>query len=273
MRNNNLPVPLKYTIIYCFLLITVCFHGCKSKLEEKSKENDLAITEIPNNQDSWVKIFDGKTLNNWEGDPKYWHVENGSLIGEITPKTLLDRNSFITWQGTMPDNFELKLEYRVSEEGNSGINYRSEPVEGVPFALRGYQADLDGKQRYTGMNYEERKRTTIASRGEKVELTAVDVNPDSLQKHVSNNRWMFANVVEKLGNKDDLAKHIKNEDWNEYHLIINQNKLQHYVNGILMSEVIDNDPVNQSFSGKLGVQVHVGPPMKIEYKNIRIKSL
>lgn len=272
MQNNNLTISLKYTLYtLCFLIITIGFHGCKTKV--RSKENDMAITETLEKQDSWVEIFDGKTLNNWEGDPKYWRVENGILKGEITPETLLDRNSFIIYQGTMPDNFELKLEYRVSADGNSGINYRSELVEGVPFALRGYQADLDGKQRYTGMNYEERKRTTIASRGEKVELKAVEVNPDSLQKHVSNNRWMSANVVEQIGEKDALAKHIKNEDWNEYHLIINQNKLQHYVNGILMSEVIDNDPVNQSFRGKLGVQVHVGPPMTIEYKNIRIKAL
>lgn len=242
------------------------------KIERKTGKNDFAIADTTENQDSWVRIFDGKTLNNWEGDPKYWRVENGTLIGEITRRPFRSE-FFIIWQGTMPENFELKLEYRVSEDGNSGINYRSELVEGVPYALRGYQADLDGKQRYTGMNYEERKRTTIASRGEKVELKAVSVNPDSLQKHVSKNRWMSANVVEQIGNSDELASHIKNGDWNEYHLIINQNKLQHFVNGILMSEVIDNDPVNQSFSGKLGVQVHVGPPMTIEYKNIRIKAL
>src|SRR5690606_15122465 len=92
--------------------------------------------------------------------------------------TLLEQNSFLIWRGGKVQDFELKVEYRVSNEGNSGINYRSEEVQGdpnqyiggVPYALRGYQGDIDGQNRYSGMNYEERKRTTIASRGEKVIL-------------------------------------------------------------------------------------------------------
>src|SRR5262245_37813208 len=84
-------------------------------------------------------IFDGKTLNGWEGDPKYWRVENGCLVGEVTPETLLKQNSFIIWRGATRD-FELLAEYRISPKGNSGINYRSVRVPDVPFALAGYQA-------------------------------------------------------------------------------------------------------------------------------------
>ena len=69
-----------------------------------------------------------------------------------------------------------------------------------------------------------------------------------------------------------LAK-IKAEEWNTCHLIIKGNILQHYINGILMSEVTDNDTVNGKPAGLLGVQVHVGPPMKVEYRNIRLKQL
>ncbi|MBC7893626.1 MAG: DUF1080 domain-containing protein, partial [Sphingobacteriaceae bacterium] len=74
-------------------------------------------------QQGFVKIFDGKTLKNWEGDPTYWRVENGNLVGEITPATLLKTNSFIIWRGGEPGNFELKGEFNITTDGNSGINY------------------------------------------------------------------------------------------------------------------------------------------------------
>ena len=116
--------------------------------------------------DGFIPIFDGKSLNGWKGDPNYWRVENGNLVGEITPATLLKTNSFIIWQGGKPSDFELKLEFKISKAGNSGINYRSVQLTAVPNALKGYQADIDGNNRYTGQNYEERGRTTLAYRGE-----------------------------------------------------------------------------------------------------------
>ena len=87
-------------------------------------------------------IFDGKTLSGWEGDPTYWRVENGSLVGEITPATVIKSNTFIIWRGGRPKDFELKLDYRITPEGNSGINYRSavvpDPVTPAnKFAMRG----------------------------------------------------------------------------------------------------------------------------------------
>src|SRR5690606_34921215 len=97
--------------------------------------------------------------------------------------------------------------------------------------------------------------------------------PGSLRENVKNNAWQNREVVESLGDSDSLKTKIKGEDWNKIHLIVKGNKLQHYVNGILMSEVIDNDTINRSFSGRLGVQVHVGPPMKVEYRNILLKEL
>ena len=70
-------------------------------------------------------LFDGKTLNGWDGDPTYWRVENGNIVGEVTPANLLKRNSFLIWRGGTVGNFELVVEYRVSAKGHSGINYRS----------------------------------------------------------------------------------------------------------------------------------------------------
>ena len=230
------------------------------------------ITGNQSGENGFVEIFDGKTLNGWRGDPTYWRVEDGVLVGEVTPETLLDRNTFIIWEGDMPSDFELKVEFRISEGGNSGINYRSEEVKGVLYALRGYQADLNGGKNYTGSNYEERKRTTLAAQGEIVVIPTVE-NAGSLSQYISRNSWTAREVTGSLGTTEALRASIKEEDWNEYHLIVKGNHMKHLINDVLMSDVTDNDAINRRFDGLLGVQVHVGPPMKIEYRNFRIKKL
>ena len=224
-------------------------------------------------KDGFVQLFDGKTLNGWEGDANYWRVENGCLVGEITPDKVLKTNSFIIWKGGQPQDFELIAEYRITTGGNSGINYRSEKLTDPANALKGYQADIDGKNNYTGQNYEERGRTTLAYRGQKTVIDPLSKPGASLRDDVKNNAWTGLKVTESLGNIDSLKSHIKSEDWNEIHLIIKGNRLQHFVNGVLMSDVTDNDAANRKMKGLLGVQVHVGPPMKVEYRNIRLKQL
>jgi hypothetical protein len=139
--------------------------------------------------------------------------------------------------------------------------------------LKGYQADIDGKNNYTGQNYEERGRTTLAYRGQKTVIDPLAKPGATLRDDVKNNAWTGLKVTESLGNIDSLKSHIKSEDWNEVHLVIKGNRLQHFVNGVLMSDVTDNDAANRKMKGLLGVQVHVGPPMKVEYRNIRLKQL
>lgn len=228
---------------------------------------------VAQSKGKFVQLFDGKTLKGWKGDPTYWRVENGCLVGEIKPDKLLQTNSFIVWQGGEPADFELILEVRIASTGNSGINYRSYQLTDVPYALAGYQADIDGKNRYTGQNYEERGRTTLAYRGQKTEINPLEKPGATLRDDVKNNAWTGLKVTESLGNIDSLKTHIKSEDWNEVHLIIKGNRLQHFVNGVLMSDVTDNDTANRKMKGLIGVQVHVGPPMKVEFRNIRLKEL
>ncbi|MEX2232722.1 MAG: DUF1080 domain-containing protein [Cyclobacteriaceae bacterium] len=266
---NRMPhLSLELGVI--FLLMT---GACKNSTDS---QNDSPGTEQPaasdQQEDGFVQIFDGKTLDNWEGDTTYWSVSNESLVGQITPSTLLKTNSFIVWRGGTTGDFELKTEFRITENGNSGINYRSEELTDVPNALRGYQADIDGKNSYTGQNYEERGRTTLAYRGEKV-IINTQKNPDSLRANVKNNAWTMREVTASLGSKDSLRSLIKSNDWNTCHIIANGNRLQHFINGVLMSDVTDNDAVNRKLNGLLGVQVHVGPPMMVEYRNIRLKQL
>jgi len=224
-----------------------------------------------NKDKGYVQIFDGKTLNNWEGDPTYWRVENGNLVGEITPSTLLKRNSFIIYRGATPGDFEMTVEFRITKGGNSGVNYRSEELSDLKYALKGYQADIDGANHYTGQNYEERRRTTLAYRGEKATINPAPAGT-TMEDNVKRNAWQQRTITGSLGNSDSLASLIHYEDWNTCHIIAKGNRLMHYINGVLMSDVTDEDPANRKFSGLIGVQVHVGPPMKVEYRNIMLKQ-
>lgn len=260
--------------IFCQILVILLVLGnlfsCREKPTKTSEEQPVTHAS---EQMGFESIFDGTSLTNWEGDSTYWSVENGSIIGEITPETLLKANTFLIYKNELND-FELKTEFRISESGNSGVNYRSELLDTIPYALRGYQADIDGKHRYTGQNYEERKRTTLAYRGEQTIISTQENadDPASFRANLANNAWQSRTVAASLGNMDSLRTKIKN-DWNEAHLIIKGNRLLHYVNGVLMSDVTDNDSINRKASGFLGMQVHVGPPMKVEYRNIRLKKL
>ena len=215
---------------------------------------------LEGDEPGFVSMFNGKSLDGWQGDPKYWRVAGGVMIGEITPDTIIRSNTFIVWQGSTPEDFELKVDYRISKGGNSGINYRSvvvpDPVTpSNKFAMRGYQCDIDGENRYTGNNYEEKGRLFLAQRG--------DVT------HVTGTRIPI--VLSRVGDNQELAT-LLTEGWNSIHLIVRHNILIHNINGRLMSVTVDDDPA-RARTGLIGVQVHVGPPMRIEYRNWRIKPL
>ena len=215
---------------------------------------------IEGDEPGFVLISDRRGLGGWHGDPVYWRTENDSIIGEITPETIVKSNTFIVWEGSSPRDFELKLNYRITAGGNSGVNYRSaripDPVTpSNKYALRGYQCDLDGKKRYTGNNYEEKGRRFLAVRGQ--------------VSHVTGTRKPV--VLSTFGDPDALAEHIS-DGWNAVHIIARGPVMTHIINGQLMSVVIDDDAANRPLDGQIGVQVHVGPPMKVEYRNIRIKE-
>lgn len=223
------------------------------------KQNDRP-EPMTGDEPGFESIFDGKTLAGWEGNPTYWRAENGVLVGEITPATVIKSNTFIIWRNGRPKDFELKLDYRISADGNSGINYRSSviPDPVTPdnkFAMRGYQCDLDGRKRYPGNNYEEKGRLFLAVRGQ--------------MTHVVGGRPPV--LVSTIGNTDDLAR-LVTDDWNEVYLVVRGNVLTHIINGRVMSVVVDDDVPNRPVDGLIGVQVHVGPPMKVEYRNIRLRN-
>ena len=252
--------------------LSIFCYSCKdSSQATKPKTTPQQLEKV----NVFKPIFNGSSLEGWRGDSTYWRIEDSVLVGEVTNETILKRNSFIIYEKEQPSDFELKLEYRISELGNSGINYRSEIIDTIPFALIGYQSDIDGKNKYTGQNYEEKKRTTLAYMGEKVTIQTMpdSISPMNLRKNIKKNCWLTREGITSLGDLQKLKAVIKKGDWNEMHLVIKGNRMQHYLNGVVMSDITDLDTINRSLKGYIGVQVHTGPPMKVEYKNIRLKHL
>ena len=207
-------------------------------------------------------ILDGKTLDGWDCDPDFWTVKDEAIVGRSTQEHQPKQNTFCIWRGGHPANFELKAEYRLTgvNDGNSGIQYRSvELPEVAKWVMKGYQADIDLKQQYTGQVYEERGRGFLALRGQ------ISYIPDG--KH--------AGSVGSLGETGDLRKFIKDDDWNEIHIIARGNTLIQLINGHVMSIVIDDDPAHRKMEGEIGIQLHRLPKaaMKMETRHIRIKTL
>lgn len=260
---------VKFSVSFCgFIMLTIAFAVCSCN--SPVTENKNAEAQNATDSAGFVSIFDGSTLNGWEGDTAVWHVKDGAITGEVTAaSTPLKANTFLIWKDGKPGDFELTAEYQISPEGNSGIQYRSEAVEGVPFGLKGYQMDIDGANTYTGQNYEERARSIMAFRGQKVTLPPVT---DSISKLAKNNVWSVAVINDSLGNTDSLKAKI-NAGWNTCRIVAKGNHLQHYINDVLMCDVTDNDTTNRKETGLIGLQLHAGHIMKVSFKNIRLKEL
>ena len=116
---------------------------------------------------------------------------------------------------------------------------------------------MDGAQVYTGQWYEERGRGFLALRGQ---MSYVAPGKKSA--------WFGS-----LGDNAALKALIKTDDWNSLHLIARGNTLIQILNGQVMSVVIDDDVAGRKLEGLIGIQCHLGPPMKIEVRNIRIKDI
>lgn len=201
-------------------------------------------------------LFNGKDLAGWDGLPGYWTVEDGAITGRTfdDPKRKLTFNTFLVWKDGEVDDFELRFSYRIVG-GNSGVQYRSKLIDPAKFIVGGYQADIDSKDKYSALLYEERGRAILAERGTKVTL-----QKDGKTK-----------VTEKLGDPAELQKRIKKEQWNEYVVIAKGNRLEHYINGAKMTEFVDDDEKGRAFKGVLALQIHQGPPMLVQFANVRMK--
>jgi hypothetical protein len=200
-------------------------------------------------------IFDG-TLKDWDGDPNFWRVEGDAIVGETTPDKPLKMNTFLIWRGGKPKDFELKLEFRMNNT-NSGVQYRSVELPDVgQWVLKGYQADMDFVNTFTGMLYEERGRGILALRGQATQIETGGA----------------PRVIGQLMDGTALKGHININGWNSFHIIARGNQLTHILNGQVTAMFFDHDTANRSFEGLLGLQIHTGPPMKVEFRKIALKE-
>jgi hypothetical protein len=210
----------------------------------------------PDDNAGFESIFDGKTLHNWDGDPMFWRVENGAIVGESTAEKPVKVNTFVVWRGGTTKDFELRLEYRINST-NSGVQFRSAMMpERGRWAMKGYQADIDAENRYTGQIYEEQGRGFLAMRG-----LFTRIGEGGKPK-----------MLGSLGESDALKAFIRNNDWNQLHLAARGNVIVQTLNGHVTSALIDDDPKGRAMDGLLGMQIHVGPPMKVEFRNILFKK-
>jgi hypothetical protein len=203
-------------------------------------------------------------FQDWDGDPQFWRVENGVIVGESTPDKVVGPNTFLIWRGATPGDFELKVEIRMNST-NSGIQYRSRMISpnqgtqpdrpGHAWRLGGYQMDMDFANNYPGGLYEEGGRGFLAERG-----TITYIAADGTK-----------GMIGSLKTVDELKASFKPGDWNQFHLIARGNTLVHIVNGLVTAVCIDDDLKGRSMAGLIGFQLHSGAPMKLELRNLAIK--
>lgn len=208
-------------------------------------------------EEGFHSLFDGKTLNGWDGNPKFWTVEEGAITGRTTKENPTNGNTFIIYREGPVDDFELRLRFKIVG-GNSGIQYRS--ADKGNWVVGGYQADFESKDTYSGILYEERGRGILAQRGQLTRVFPGEPKPN-------------IEVVASVGESMDINQVIKKEDWNDYKIIANGNQFVHIINNRMTCQVIDEDQVRGAKSGILALQLHAGDPMTVQFKDIRIKPL
>ena len=201
-------------------------------------------------------------MKGWDGDPAFWHAADGALTGESSTANPVKQNTFVIWRGGAPKDFELKVEYRLSADQQrhpdsqraaaGGPGHRQVGDEGLPGRHRRrepvHRADL---------------------RGARARLSR-DARPGDLHRERLACRQIIGNLQQT---PDELKALIKTGDWNQVHLIARGSTITQILNGAVVSMVVDEDQKNRQLGGLLGFQMHVGPPMKVEFRNIWLKTL
>ena len=201
-------------------------------------------------------IFNGKDLTGWDGDPRFWSVKDGVIRGETSLSALAVSNTFLIWREGKLKDFEFRAKFRI-QNGNSGIQYRSKDLG--KWVVSGYQAEVENTQGKVGFLYEEKGRGYLAHVGEIVEMTA-----DGQRK-----------VVGALATKEELIRkgYYKEKDWNDYLIIAKGPHIEQHLNGFKTIDLTDNDEKRRALEGILALQIHAGPPMIVEFKDILLKNL
>lgn len=230
----------------------------------------------------FVRIFDGKTLHNWDGNPDVWRVEDGAIVGASTTEKPAG-NTFIVYHGTDAKDFDLKLEIKVEYGGGSGVQYRSStgmpppggtgdrgraggplaPPPQARWTLKGPQADFwypvnPVASSYTGQLYSQNTgRGILAWRGQ-----VVNSLPGKTPRLVGN-----------IGNRTELGHFVKTGGWNQYNIMVRGGTFIHILNGQLMAVLVDDDPASSNnVRGLFGLQIE-GYPSKVSFRDLWLKKI
>jgi len=248
---------MKRLILFCTLFLLIVL-GAETSAAGPEEAGSL--------EPGFVSIFNGKDLSGWDGDPRLWSVKDGVIRGQTTEENPARGNTFCVWRDGKVKDFILKIKFRI-ENGNSGVQYRSKEFD--KWRISGYQAEVTNSPGSVGFLYHERGRGSLVTVGDFV------IIDDQGNK----------NVVGKVADLDNLKKaaYHKENDWNEYTIIARGNHILQYLNGYPTVELIDNDRVTNpddpkdskgaALEGLLALQIHAGPPMVVEFKDIRIMHL
>jgi hypothetical protein len=201
-------------------------------------------------------LFDGTTLNGWEGDPQYWRVDGGAIVGEIPAGQSLDHNTWLVWRGGELHDFELRIKVKLTglPAANSGIQFRCQ-VDSINH-VSGYQADLDQGATWLGRIYDEHGRALLVERGSRVHIAA-----DGTRK------------VETFAPAQQYAVLFRENDWNDYRIVAVGDHVAVFVNGTLFSELRDEQSGEQDLRGQLAFQLHSGPQTRVEFREIALSTL
>ena len=223
--------------------------------------------------EGYVSIFDGQTLAGWDGNPKFWRVEDGAIVGESTPERP-SGNSYIAYRRLEAKDFTAKFEIKVQGTGGSGLQYRSRtglpwlasipdnvtafngPVN-LEWMMTGPQADFWPSRVYTGQFYSENTPMRIlAWRGQVVEGFGAKSK----------------RLMGTIGDRQALGQVVKAEDWNQYTVIARGGTFLHILNGQLMAVMIDDDPASSNNQpGQFGIEIEA--TTRVSVRNIWVKKL
>ena len=209
--------------------------------------------------DGFVSIFDGRTLDGWHAVPQEcaadWTVRDGTIVGHGSA----DRLAYLVWKEEHLTDFELTLRYRLPNEGNTGVEIRSQPDPTGKRPFEGYHADLGhvgiGPHILGAWDFHFAKRKEYpCNRG-----TRLVIDPDGKPRSST------------IRGAITLAE-IRRHEWNDVRIIARGNHFQFFINGKPASEFTDNAKHGRLDHGSIGLQIH-DKGMTVEFKDIRLKQL
>ena len=243
-----------------------------------------------NDHQGWQQIFDGKTLNGWEGIAGHWSVEDGAIVGKSSDENPAGTTNLI-WRGGEPANFRIRFEFKLEGTGaNGGFQYRGKNAplparvmdparlaamtpemkarmekaaelnkKNADWSMLGYQADFDAANRFTGQLYDAGStRGIVAWRGD-----VVAAEPDGKLAKLAS-----------LGTAEELKAFIKPlGEWNQMEVIADGNTMIHILNGHVMAVVVDADPKSAATKGVIAFELEGPGTVKISHRNIYLKQL